>query len=274
MRFSVKRDPSGACSGWLHDNLKVGDQVSISGPFGSFVQPTTNPRPVTMLSAGIGITPLLAMLSGLADDAPETVVRFVHVCRNSRELIFLDELAILKSRMPNLVMQFYVDMAAPDEAMPSGAINDKVRWDDEVADISRSKAITYLCGPKSFMQTARDRIRDAGVLDQDIREEVFASPIKSSGTLKTALKPGPFSVTFSKSETTANWTSATGSLLDLAEQVCVTLPANCRGGACGACAQTIQSGEVAYLLDPALALEAQKHLLCCSVPLGDMVIDA
>jgi ferredoxin-NADP reductase len=274
MRISVKRDPNGACSGWLHDTLKVGHHVTISGPFGSFVQPPASNRPITMLSAGIGITPLLAMLSGLAADAPETLVRFVHVCRNTRELVFLEELTILKSRMPNLVMQRYVDMAAPDEAMPSDAIADKLRWDDEVDLISRSHSITYMCGPKSFMQIARDQIRKAGVLDQDIHEEVFASPITSSGSPKTAPRPGPFSVTFSKSKTTADWTIGTGSLLDLAEQVGVMLPANCRGGACGSCAQTIKSGEVAYLLDPALALEGQKHLLCFAVPLSDVVIDA
>jgi ferredoxin-NADP reductase/uncharacterized protein YcbX len=274
MRISVKRAPNGACSGWLPDNLKMGDQVSISGPFGSFVQPPTSDRPITMLSAGIGITPLLAMLSGLAEDAPQTVVRFVHVCRNSRELVFWDELAALKSRMPNLVIQLYVDMAAPDEAMPNDAIKDKIRWDDEVALISKSHSITYLCGPKSFMQTARDRMRNAGVPVQDIHEEVFASPITTSRSPKTSPMPGPFSITFSKSKTTADWTIATGSLLDLAEQVGVTLPANCRGGACGSCAQTIQSGEVAYLLDPALVLEGQRHLLCCTVPLGKVVIDA
>jgi ferredoxin len=158
--------------------------------------------------------------------------------------------------------------------MPNDAIKDKIRWDDEVALISKSHSITYLCGPKSFMQTARDRIRSANVLDQDIHEEVFVSPITSPGLRRTMPRPGPFSITFSKSKTTADWTTAKGSLLDLAEQVGVTLPANCRGGACGACAQTIKSGEVAYLLDPALVLEGQRHLLCCTVPLSDVVIDA
>jgi ferredoxin-NADP reductase/uncharacterized protein YcbX len=272
LRVSVKRDPKGICSGWLHDELKVGDPITISGPFGSFVQPQATDRPISMLSAGIGITPLLAMLSGLAAAAPKTVVRFVHVCRNIHELVFWDELTLLKARMPNLVIQLYIDMATPREAILSGAIRDKMRWDDEVARISTSDALTYVCGPKSFMQAARERLRVAGVRDQDILEEVFASPITSSGSIRPAPKPGPFSVTFSKSETIANWTVATGSLLDLAEQAGLNLPANCRGGACGACAQTIQSGEVAYLLDPVTTPEGQQHLLCCAVPQSDVVI--
>jgi ferredoxin-NADP reductase/uncharacterized protein YcbX len=276
MRISVKRDPQGTCSGWLHDNLKAGDQVTISGPFGSFVQPQAINRPITMFSAGIGITPLLAMLSGFAADAPETVVRFIHVCRNIHELVFWDELTLLKARMPNLVIQLYIDMVASEEAMPTGAIKDKLRWDDEVARISASyasnHALTYACGPKSFMQTARERLTDAGVRDQDILEEVFASPITSSGSLKPAPKPGPFSVTFSMSEKTANWYAATGSLLDLAEQAGLKLPANCRGGACGVCAQTIQSGEVAYILEPVTAPKGQTHLPCCTVPQSDVVI--
>jgi ferredoxin-NADP reductase/uncharacterized protein YcbX len=279
MRISVKRDPQGACSGWLHDNLKAGDRIIISGPFGSFVQPTLRDRSLTMLSAGIGITPLLAMLSGFAADAPETQVRFVHVCRSTYELVFWDELTALKSKMPNLVIKFYVDMATEEEIMPRNAIKDKMRWDDEVTRICASRSITYMCGPRSFMQTARERLRSVGVLDKDILEEVFASPTSSVGSLKPAPRSGPFSVTFSKSQTdsksntTADWTIASGSLLDLAESTGLKLPANCRGGACGACAQTIQSGEVAYILEPVTAPQGQQHLLCCTVPMSDVVID-
>jgi ferredoxin-NADP reductase/uncharacterized protein YcbX len=273
VRISVKRDLNGSCSGWLHDNLDVSDSLTISGPFGSFVQPALIERPVTMLSAGIGITPLLAMLSGLSTGAPESVVRFVHVCRSMRELALWGEVTELKAQMPNLVVQLYIDMADPEDVLPPNAIRDKIRWDEEVARASASHAINYLCGPRSFMQSARERLRGAGIHDRDILEEVFASPATTLGLPRPAPKPGPFPVHFAKSGITIDWNITSGSLLDLAEAAGVMLPANCRGGACGACAQTIQSGEVAYVIDPVSAPDGRRRLLCCSVPLSEIVID-
>jgi ferredoxin-NADP reductase len=274
VRISVKRDLKGACSGWLHDNLKVGDSLTISGPFGSFVQPPAIDRQITMLSAGIGITPLLAMLSGLAADAPEAVVRFVHVCRSMRELALWDEVAALKARMCNLVVQLYIDMAGSEDVLPPDAIRDRIGWDEEVVRASASNAINYLCGPRSFMQTAREHLQRAGIHDQDILEEIFTSPANASGPPRLAPALGPFPVHFAKSGITIDWIIASGSLLDLAEAAGVTLPANCRGGACGVCAQTVQLGEVAYLIDPVSAPDGRRRLLCCAVPLGEIVIDA
>jgi ferredoxin-NADP reductase/uncharacterized protein YcbX len=274
LRISIKRDPKGTCSGWLHDTLKTGDCMIISGPFGTFVQPAVNKRPVTMLSAGIGITPLLAMLSGLAQNAPEAAVRFVHVCRNRSELALWVEAEAMSVSMPNLTLQLYIDQDQSDGILPAHARICKIHWDDEVAHIVEGRMITYLCGPQGFMREARERIRGVGIPDSDILEEVFASPAKTIGLVKAPPQSGPFSVHFTKSGVTANWTTASGSLLDLAEASGLNLPANCRGGACGTCAQTIQSGNVAYTIAPVFSTRRQQHLLCCSVPIGDVKIDA
>jgi ferredoxin-NADP reductase/uncharacterized protein YcbX len=274
LRISVKRDPSGACSGWLHDHLKTGDSVTISGPFGAFVQPEKIERPVMMLSAGIGITPLLAMLSSFPQTAPDVRLRFVHVVRSVNELALWDEVVTLAASMPNVTLQLYIDQDPSDRRLPAHTHHGKIQWDNEIARLAESKAITYLCGPKGFMQAARQQLRGIGIPDDDILEEIFASPAKTSGSSKAPPKAGPFSVHFTKSGVTANWSAAVGSLLDLAEAFGINLPANCRGGACGTCAQTIQSGNVAYTTDPVITTGGQQHLLCCAVPVSDMKIDA
>jgi ferredoxin-NADP reductase/uncharacterized protein YcbX len=135
LRISVKRDPKGTCSGWLHDTLKLGHHITISGPFGSFIQPANIERAIIMLSAGIGITPLLAMLSGLAADVPETIVRFVHVCRSMSELALWDEVVALKASMPNLTLQLYIDQDQSGHNLPAHVRMSEIDWDDEVEQI-------------------------------------------------------------------------------------------------------------------------------------------
>jgi ferredoxin len=124
------------------------------------------------------------------------------------------------------------------------------------------------------MSAARMRLLTAGIANEDIHEEAFASPATSIGSIKAPPQSGPFSVHFTKSDVIAHWTKESGSLLDLAETSGLVLPANCRGGACGTCSQTVQLGEVAYTTDPAISTGGQQHLLCCSVPISDVKIEA
>jgi MOSC domain-containing protein YiiM/ferredoxin-NADP reductase len=99
-RISVKLEPEGAASGFLHTRLRVGDIVQVGAPRGTFVL-QDGQRPVVLISAGVGATPVLAMLNALAAAQSDREVWRLHGARNEREQAFRDESARLLSSLAN-----------------------------------------------------------------------------------------------------------------------------------------------------------------------------
>ncbi len=275
LRVSIKRDVQGSCSPWLHDNLAVGSHVIFSGPFGEFTLQGNPLDHVTLLSAGIGITPMVAMLKELAHDHASTRLHMVHVVRSSKELALWPEVLQSVRGMPYATAQLHLSEEA---ALPSQGLYAFTPGEPDLQKIAQTVAThttqAFICGPAGFTCHAIASLQQAGLPASHIHHESFASPKTNAGQQTKPPLPGPFTVHFAKSNLSTTWTDKSGSLLDLAESCGITLPANCRSGACMACKQSIQSGSVAYTTEPLTGTAEQVVLMCCSVPTSHITVSA
>ena len=167
MRISVKREdaaadaPAGDVSNWLHANVTVGSTLQVSHPFGEFTPDTESDRPIVLLSAGIGITPMVAAVKRIAQVAPQRRVLFAHAARDAAHHALGAEVDALKAVMPNLaVVNFYEDVAGRMDLAKLPA------WQHEETDV-------YLCGPHKFMQAQWLALLQAGVPAARLHREVF-----------------------------------------------------------------------------------------------------
>ena len=178
LRISVKRElegkdtPSGRVSNWLHDNVKVGDQLLLSAPFGEFQPNTTDDMPIVLMSAGVGITPMISVINTLAEKPPGHKVMFAHAARAKSHHAHLDDLENAQKRMPNLKsIKFYEAMHAADcrhEQTLQGQMQVSSLPEWPLADSN-----IYLCGPLAFMQKQRQQLLAVGVPSARIHREVF-----------------------------------------------------------------------------------------------------
>jgi ferredoxin-NADP reductase/DMSO/TMAO reductase YedYZ heme-binding membrane subunit len=275
-RISVKREAGGAMSERLHERVAVGDVLELGRPAGRFVLDEQRARPVVLLSAGIGVTPVLAMLDALAAARSERSVWWIHGARCGSEHPFRDEVRARLARLPG--GHAYVSYSRPDP------------W-DEPGPTGRLTAATvvglgvpldadfHLCGTPSFVGDLTSGLLEAGVAPADITSESFGggaptpAPGVRAATATTATGPTS-AIAFARSEVSTTWDGSFTSLLDLAEAHAVPNAASCRVGACHGCRATVLSGEVHHDPEPLAPPPAGSALLCCARPRGDLVLDA
>jgi nitric oxide dioxygenase len=171
-RIAVKHEALGTVSGWLHEKAKVGDIINLAAPAGDFFLEAKPEMPVTLISAGVGLTPMLAMLHGLAAEKHPAPVTWLHAADNGSRQAFADEVAQTGAQLPHF--KSYVWYSHP-RAEDAGRFNAEGVMDisvfaDELGDKDRQ---FYLCGPIGFMQFIARQLLDAGVPNQHIHYEVF-----------------------------------------------------------------------------------------------------
>ena len=272
-RISVKRE--GACSGHLHAAVDVGDVLELAGPSGSFVLDRESRRPVVLLSAGVGATPVLAMLHALVADETEREVWWLHGARNGSEHPFREEVRELIGRLPN--GRFHVRYSRPE---PRDRPGHDYHADGRItaADLRGlgvpDGAEHYLCGPAAFLDGLTAGLRAEGVPDEQIRSERFggaaaprpAAPAPASAASGSA-------VAFSRSGVNVTWDQSCATLLDLAEANGVQAASGCRIGSCHSCRTDVLDGSVSHDPAPLDPPPAGSALLCCARPVGDVVLD-
>lgn len=279
-RITVKREPGGAASAWLHERLRQGDRIRASRPAGAFFLDTDSRRPVLLLSAGIGATPMIAMLNHLLGGpdgrrrAPHRRIWFVHAARHGGEQPFRDHVRQLATEHPeNLTV--HVRYTAPRPYDRPGHDHDGTgRIDRTVLGglLPLDDYDVYLCGPHGFMTDMRAALESLGVRAERIRTEAFgpAGPAPEGpapgGTIVESAE-----VVFRASGVTAAWAPQAGSLLDLAEAHGIDAPAGCRSGSCGTCSTLLSLGAIRYPRTPAAEPEPGRALICQAVPAGPCV---
>jgi len=283
-RISVKIEPEGVAGTWLRDHVRVGDALDVSSPRGSFILQAGD-RPIVLLSAGIGATPVLAMLHSLAAAGSTQQVLWLHAARDGEHHVFAAEVGRLILALPH--GRSHVCYSRP-------ASLDQLGKDfDSAGRMSRSvfeeagtprDADVYLCGPTAFMAEMKVTLAAFGILPERIHIEIFNGgesmrPGVVGATIRTPHVPesdadtGPL-VSFARSGIAAHWkTSAYQSILELAEACDVPVRWSCRTGVCHNCESGLISGAVVYGPEP-LDRPAEGNLLvCCSQPGRDVVID-
>jgi len=282
-RFSIKRESGGGASTYVHDSLQVGDIVQASAARGSFtLQP--GDTPVVLVSAGIGVTPVLAMLHALAAEASTREIWWLYGTRNRREHPFAEETRELLRRLVG--GHSHVCYSAPDST-------DRPNVDFDAAGRLSMRVLQqlnlphdadyYICGPQAFMDDLTAGLATAGIAPARIRTEMFgAGPALTPGIAAGPSRPPHLPqgtsgsgamVSFARSGLNVRWAPAYQSLLELAEACDVPVRWACRTGVCHTCESGLVSGMVGYRPDPLDAPADGNVLLCCAQPAGAIVID-
>ncbi len=257
--ITVKRQPDGRVSNWLHDNVGVGEVLTLGRPTGEFVLPEPPPARLLMLSAGSGITPLMGMVRDLQRRDYEGDIEFVHACRSRQGAIFGTELAGLTETWPAFRL-------CPHYSLESGKL--------EVATLSQlvpdyAERDTLLCGPQAFMEMFLKHWRERGI-EGRLRIERFTAPAMHAASSEN----GCMSVRLARSEQvfTANGTSA---LLFEAERAGLKPRYGCRIGICHTCQCTKRSGIVENLKTGRVSSEPGERIqLCISRARSDLILEA
>jgi ferredoxin-NADP reductase/MOSC domain-containing protein YiiM len=282
-RISVKREPHGAGSQYVHTRVRAGDRLDVAAPRGTF---TLRPGdgPVLLISAGVGATPVLAMLHALADAGSGRDVWWLHGARDRAQEPFAAESRALLGALARGHRHVCYSRPGPGDATgrdydSAGRLTGTV-----LASLGLpGDADAYICGPAAFMAEISAALGELGLPPARIHTEIFgAGPASTPGIAPVAARPphpppgppaaGP-QVAFARSGLTVHWDPGQASLLDLAEACDVPVRWSCRTGVCHTCETGLMSGAVSYAPDPVDEPAAGSVLICCSQPRGDVVLD-
>jgi ferredoxin-NADP reductase/MOSC domain-containing protein YiiM len=271
-RISVKREDHGQVSQWLHTHIEPGSLVEAAAPRGDFYL-ADGDNPVVFISAGIGITPVLAMLHSLADAGSDRSIWWLHTVRNRESQAFAAEVAALIDSLPNARGCVYY-------TREHGRLDESA-----IATVGLpADAAAYLCGPTQFMADMRDALIASGLQPERIHTELFgALPSINPGVVDAGPRVPPHQpagtpgtgppVTFARSGLTVNWSPAYGTLLGMAEACDVPSRFACRSGVCHVCVTGVVAGTTNYVRAPLDPPGAGEVLICSAVPQSDLVLD-
>ena len=274
-RIAVKAERNGVGSNYLNHRLAVGDVLEVSAPRGSFTL-LPGDRPLVLMGAGIGITPLLAMLYAVAKDR---VVWWIYTTQNKGHYPFRSEVKMLSAGLGSF--HEYTLFTRPQTGDVIG--EDYNGMGRPTVEGLRGLNLPldgdyYLCGPAGFMAGGRAALRTLGVPDPAIRQEAFGNAGVTDGVKGAPHVPvggvgsGPM-VVFAKSGVSCPWDGRWGSLLEAAEACDVPVSWSCRVGVCHRCETTVFSGEVRYVGEPLDRPAEGNVLICCSVPRTEVQLD-
>jgi ferredoxin-NADP reductase/MOSC domain-containing protein YiiM len=276
--IAVKREANGKFSNYVHSDLKAGDSLQISAPRGAFLV-ADGTRPIVLVSAGIGVTPLLSMLKHVLSGSKRELLWF-HVARNRRHHPFAARVRALMADLGQAKACIAYTQPEPDLRLGidydvAGRLDLDVlrRWG------ATQRSDFYLCGPGGFMAGMNEGLTAWGVDRSCIYSELFgagAAPINDHAFVRPHAPEirgdGP-AVTFTRSALTVRWDRSYTSLLELAEACSVPVRWSCRTGVCHSCESGLVDGEVDYRPEPIDRPGSDRVLVCCARPVTDISVD-
>ena len=284
-RVSVKQEPHGVASTYLSQHAKAGDILDVAAPRGTFLLADAD-TPVLLLSAGVGATPVLAMLQALAAERSPRPVWWLYAARDGENHPFADEVRELLSQLPAArSCVFYsrprsVDRPGTDYSVAGRLDAERIRELKPTPDMD-----AYICGPGPFMQDMIEALGACGLPSSRIHTEIFGATASITPGVKGEAaraphqpahpptgQPGP-SVSFARSGLAVPWHPDYGTLLELAEACDVPVRWSCRTGVCHTCETALLSGRVDYSPEPVEPPAEGSALICCSTPPADLVLD-
>jgi ferredoxin-NADP reductase/MOSC domain-containing protein YiiM/ferredoxin len=282
-RISVKRG-TGPGSQHLFDTTQAGDKLEISAPRGNFVLQAGG-RPIVLLSAGIGVTPVLSMLHSIASGNSKfpREVWWIHAARNAKEHVFAQEARQLLAAIPGAHSALAYSRPGPTDRLGHDF---DIRGHWNLASLKELdipiEAEFYVCGPSTFLRDMNRDLISLGVRQEAIHHEVFGPEASiEPGVTNAEVKPphplvppgtGPI-VSFMRSGLTVPWDARFHSILELAEACDVPVRWSCRTGVCHTCECGIIDGRVRYDPEPLDPPALSNALICCSTPESPVELD-
>ncbi len=283
-RIGVKNE-RGLASGFLHQSVRAGSRLEISAPRGPFTL-AAGATPVVLISAGVGVTPMLAMLHAAAatDAVASRPVWWLHSARDRAHHSFAEEaddlLAGLRASHRCVIYSRPApgDRPGQDFDRP-GHLSVELLHELGIPD----DADFYLCGPPRFHADFQKGLAAWGIPWPRVHVEVFGSaPSRTPGIAGAAAAlphhpdgpagSGPM-VTFLRSGLAVPWDARFRSLLELAEACAVPVRWSCRSGVCHNCESGLIEGELTYAPEPLDPPAEGNALICCSAPSTAVELD-
>ena len=297
VEITVKREEHGIVSCYLHDHVKVGDEVRVTGPFGSFTFTGSEADTIVLIAGGVGITPMMSVLRYLTDTAWPGEIFFLYGARSTAEFVFRDEIERLERRHPKLHVLATMQRSPGTVWLGPEGVLTKELVQGAVPDIAGRHI--HLCGPPPMMAGVKGFLEELGVPAGRIHTEAFgpaslpgdhapeavttAAPADSALSPATSpprpAQPGvaPTTISFALSGVSAPL-KAEETVLEAAEAAGVEIPFSCRVGECGVCVTKLLQGEVSMAVETGLdpADKAQNYVLACQARStgGPLVVEA
>ena len=283
-RVSIKRVPAnpkdpeskpGRCSNFFHDQVAVGDLLDVKPPSGHFVLDLEKDNPVVLIGGGVGLTPMISMLSAIVAANPQREVWFFYGVRHSREHAMADQMKQL-AESPNVRLHLcYSDPLDTDRPGVDYHHAQRVSVDLFKQVLPSNNYEFYMCGPGPMMDSLTQDLAEWGVPADHVHLEAFgpSAPKKKAQTADPAAAGPP--VTFRGSEVTAPWDPSLEHLWEFAQANGVSIESGCLQGNCGSCETAVLKGQVVYPQGPP-SFEPQDGncLPCCAQPAGPLELDA
>ena len=282
-RIAVKVEPHGVAGGYLRATVDVGDRIKVAAPRGQFTL-DESARPVVLVSAGVGVTPVLAMLYALHDSQSTRDIWWLYGTRNGAEHAFAQEIRSLLATLPNARSRVWYSRPDPEDNIGTDY--------DELGHITPERIAAtgapidsefYLCGPTTFMTAITAGLETLGVPTARVHTEAFGAqdPVTPGIIAGTARPPhgpegtpgtGPL-VSFVRTGLNVRWDKRYASILELAEACDVPVRWSCRTGVCHTCETALLEGTIGYAPEPLEPPAAGNLLVCCSQPGSDLAVD-
>jgi ferredoxin-NADP reductase len=299
VEITVKREPYGVMSSYLHESVKEGDELEIAAPAGRFTFTGTEASSIVLIGGGVGITPLMSVIRYLTAHGWPGEIVLLYCFRQPQDFIFHEELEYLQRRNPNLRV-----IAAVTRRGQTPWIGLEGRFTREIIAYSLPRIATYrihLCGPPPMMEAIRGMLLELGVPKDQIKTEAFgtdqrrpadvAKPITgiaaidAPSTAAQRVNGMAPAVASSARMPTVTFTISGKSvpmpfgrtLLEVAEDAGVNIDYSCRVGTCGTCKTKLLSGNVTMEVDEGLEPGEKEQgwvLACQAKATADIAVEA
>jgi ferredoxin-NADP reductase/MOSC domain-containing protein YiiM len=282
-RISVKREPRGRGSAYLQERVRVGDTIEAAAPRGEFTL-RDGRRPIALISAGVGATPVLTMLQTLAASGDDRELWWLQGARNRAAHAFGGEVDGLLDRLPHAhrVVAYSRPGAGESPGVDFDAVG-RISIETITGAGVPVDADYYICGPAEFMSSLSAALVARGVAPERVTMETFGAAAVGRPPGMEGDRPPPHppageagsgpAVTFSRSGLTVAWDPGFGNLLELAEACDVPVSFGCRNGVCHYCESGLLSGDVDYVTAPLEAPDAEHVLMCCTQPASEVTVE-
>ncbi len=275
-RISIKREPQGLASHFMHQHAFEGMEVEVLPPAGRFVlQRGSLIFPVILISAGVGITPMISMLKAheMRTDQPIPTLHFIHAAKTQQHIAFKAEIDTIISRNEH----FHAHYIFSEEGDKSRLDLDKMKhilkdigsyFLDKWVPIAPDECEYYICGPSGFQESVSEILKTMGANMQKVYSENFHPKANENAAFAEEAE-----IVFSSKHKTLQWDSDKhNSLLELAENNGLSPDYACRMGSCGTCRCKLVSGQVDYDVPPTADISEDEVLLCCAKPVSGRVV--